>query len=151
MTALGDFSSGDVLTAADLNAIGTWTAFTPSWNNLTVGNGTQDFAYCLINNVMLLNGSLTLGTTSVMGSNPSFNLPASKTVQRPAIAGVVARDSGVATRLFYAVPSAGSTTIAFNYWTPAGTVINASGVSATSPWTWANGDYIRISIVMEVD
>ena len=28
MTALGDFSAGDVLTAADLNAIGTWTSFT---------------------------------------------------------------------------------------------------------------------------
>ena len=31
MTALGDFSSGDVLTAADLNAIGTWTTFTPNF------------------------------------------------------------------------------------------------------------------------
>ncbi len=30
MTALGDFSAGDVLTAADLNAIGTWTDYTPS-------------------------------------------------------------------------------------------------------------------------
>ena len=151
MTALGDFTAGDVLQASDLNAIGAWTAFTPSWNNFTVGNGTQDFAYCLINNVMLLNGFLTLCTTSVMGSNPSFNLPASKTVQRPAIAGVTARDFGVATRLFYAVPVTGSTTIGFSYWTPAGSVINNAAVSATTPWTWANGDYIRISIVMEVD
>jgi len=30
MTALGGFSSGDVLTAADLNAIGTWTSYTPA-------------------------------------------------------------------------------------------------------------------------
>jgi|DEB0MinimDraft_4_1074332.scaffolds.fasta_scaffold100110_1 hypothetical protein len=30
MTALGDFSSGDVLTAADLNAIGDWQSYTPS-------------------------------------------------------------------------------------------------------------------------
>lgn len=30
MTALGDFISGDVLTAADLNAIGAWTSYTPA-------------------------------------------------------------------------------------------------------------------------
>jgi len=37
MTALGDFSSGDVLTAADMNAIGEATSFTPSWG---VASGT---------------------------------------------------------------------------------------------------------------
>jgi len=30
MTALGDFTAGDVLTAADMNAIGTWSTYTPS-------------------------------------------------------------------------------------------------------------------------
>lgn len=30
MAALGDFSSGDVLTAADLNAIGDWVDYTPA-------------------------------------------------------------------------------------------------------------------------
>ena len=40
MTALGDFSAGDVLTAADLNAIGEATSFTPSWG---VSSGTLNF------------------------------------------------------------------------------------------------------------
>lgn len=37
MTALGDFSSGDVLTAADLNAVGATTAYTPT---VTAQTGT---------------------------------------------------------------------------------------------------------------
>ena len=69
------FSSGDVLTAADMNAIGEWITFTPSWSNLTVGNATQDASYCVVNNLIVVQFSITLGSTSAMGSTPVFTLP----------------------------------------------------------------------------
>lgn len=39
MTALGDFSPGDILTAADLNAIGVWQTWTPTVS-VTTGSAT---------------------------------------------------------------------------------------------------------------
>mgnify|MGYP003337539341 CR=1 FL=1 len=43
-TAFGSFTS-QVLTAGDLNtAGGSWTTFTPSFTNFTLGNGTIDRA-----------------------------------------------------------------------------------------------------------
>jgi hypothetical protein len=76
MATLGTFTAGQVLTAAELNAIGTWTAFTPSFTNFTLGDGTVDEAqYAQINNIVLVNVQVTMGTTSVMGTNPSFTSP----------------------------------------------------------------------------
>ena len=77
MTALGDFSSGDVLTAADMNAIGTWTAYTPTVYNMVIGNGTVDFKYAQINKVVHLRGVFTMGSTSTFGTtgSPFFSLP----------------------------------------------------------------------------
>jgi len=73
MTALGDFSSGDVLTAADLNGIATWTSFTPTWTNLTVGNGTYDWSlYSQVNDIVFFSIRFTLGSTSSVGTTPEL-------------------------------------------------------------------------------
>ena len=53
MATFGTFASGQVLTAAELNAAGTWTSFTPSWVNLTPGNGVVSAAYSQFNKILL--------------------------------------------------------------------------------------------------
>ena len=79
MTALGDFSSGDVLTAADLNAIGAWTAFTPNWTaGLTIGNGTDTWYYAIVNDLMVVQGFTELGSTSSVTSAVRMALPAGR-------------------------------------------------------------------------
>lgn len=56
--------------------IGTYTAYTPTWTNLTVGNGTQVSAYCRVNNFVHYQGVLTFGsTTSITGSGAGLSLP----------------------------------------------------------------------------
>ena len=78
MTALGDFTAGDVLAAADLNAIGTWASFTPSFSNFTLGNGTVDYSrYSRINDVVHVELLVTLGSTSSMSTLPTFTVPVS--------------------------------------------------------------------------
>jgi len=56
MTALGDFSAGDVLTAANLNAIGTWTTFTPTlkFGSNTITPGVQDGRYIILNELIIV-------------------------------------------------------------------------------------------------
>ena len=78
MTALGDFSSGDVLTAADMNAIGTWQTWSPNvraevgtWGGVTLLRAR----YCEINKLIV--GQIDFQITSVgTGDSGSlFDLP----------------------------------------------------------------------------
>ena len=47
-----DFSSGAVLTAAQLNQIGDFETFTPSWQNVTVGSATNSGRFAEVNEVV---------------------------------------------------------------------------------------------------
>jgi hypothetical protein len=64
MATFGTFASGQVLTAAELNAAGAWTSFTPSWVNLTPGNGVVSAAYSQFNKILFVRVKLTWGTTT---------------------------------------------------------------------------------------
>ena len=77
MATLGTFTNGDVLSAADLNAIGTWTAYTP-----TVTQGATTFTlsvnesrYTEINDVVIVSVRVTLSGTGVAGNFLLFTLP----------------------------------------------------------------------------
>ena len=152
MTALGDFSSGDVLTAADLNAIGTWTTFTPSWNNLTVGNATQDWSYCIINDFMVVTGTIVFGSTTAMGTSPSMTIPDSRVADKWSInGGVLLRENGVATRIGVASVSGPSdSTIGFNAYLVSGSDVRVTSITASAPFTWGTNDYLSATIILDV-
>ena len=57
--------NGDINATGDVrvggNAIGTWTSFTPTWTNLTVGNGTYDWSlYSRVNDIVFFSMRFTL-------------------------------------------------------------------------------------------
>jgi hypothetical protein len=79
MAEFGTFTSGSVLTAAELNAAGAWTSFTPSWTNLTVGNGVVSAAYSKFNKILFVRVYFDFGSTSSLTSNLTMTLPASLT------------------------------------------------------------------------
>jgi hypothetical protein len=70
-----DFTAGAVLTAAQLNSIGDWTAYTPTWGGLSVGNGTVDFDYAEVNGIVLVSGRLVWGSTTAITGNVSVSVP----------------------------------------------------------------------------
>jgi len=65
MTALGDFSAGDVLTAADLNAIGIWTSYnaTVSQGGSSVSLSTNAGYYIQINELVIARFFLSANAT----------------------------------------------------------------------------------------
>jgi len=81
MTALGAFSSGDVLTAADLNAIATTsTTYTPTWASTgtqpTLGNGTLSGRYIKINKLVWVQIFMLTGSTTTYGTGLySWSIP----------------------------------------------------------------------------
>ena len=54
---------------------GAWSTWTPTWTNLTIGNGTNSFSYLQMGKSVWFKGTTTLGSTSSIGTGPTFTLP----------------------------------------------------------------------------
>lgn len=51
------------------------TDWTPTYTNLTIGNGTVDLAYVEDGELIVVRWELTLGSTSTIGTNPLISPP----------------------------------------------------------------------------
>jgi hypothetical protein len=152
MATLGTFTSGQVLTAAELNAIGTFTSFTPSWTNITLGTGSSNTGqYSIVNKIMFIRSKTVLGTGGSITGTPTLTVPNSQTLATsptmlwlPSLMGV-GIDAGVNSYPLAAL-YASTTTIQMYAQTASGTYLtNTSPVSATLPFTWGVNDYIELS------
>jgi hypothetical protein len=128
--------------------IGTWTAYTPTFTNLTVGNGTVAFVYTQINKLVHVNGTFTLGSTSSVGNNPIFTLPVARhTTANELIGTGLLGDSG--TGNYMAMPFGTSTNIdcyLFRADHTVGSTVLEGGITATSPMTWTTNDFIYVNL-----
>jgi len=113
-----------------------WQDWTPTWSNLTVGNGTQSARYTQSGKTVSFVLSLVLGSTSSVGSAVvTFSLPV-VAAGSPSFAAVY-NDNG-------SNPHSGSTFP--NSTSVAGLVHDAANwVSTNSPMTWTNGDSLYVS------
>jgi len=144
------FVASTVLTAAQLNGIGESVAFTPTWTNLTVGNGTQSFRYVRVNNLVYVSGKITLGSTSAVTGNAYFTTPVTSTNQADVsvVGNTYLADSGVGNLTGIVVYS--SNLLFMNAVLSSGTYTTNSAFSATVPFVWSAGDYIAMSAVYTV-
>ena len=130
------------------NAETAWTSYTPTWTNLTVGNGTQAFRYKQIGKTVYVQGLITLGSTSSVGgliqfTNPvnqnSSNLQCVKTdtlLYRGGFNVGILYPNG-ADKWYVRVINSNSTY--------AGT----TDTSSTVPGTWTTSDFITVSYFYE--
>ena len=73
-----DFSSGAILTAAQLNSIGDFESFTPAWNSVTEGNATNNGKFCQVNELVFYQIFFDAGsTTSYSAGNISLDISGS--------------------------------------------------------------------------
>lgn len=138
MTALGDFTAGDVLTAADLNAIGDWTSFTPSWTNVTLGaSGSTNGKYAEVNDLVFYTAQFSLGGTgSVTGHvimAPPVGTADSSTTYATSHSGWV-RPTG--STIWHAMGFSTGSAIFYYAYVLTGSYANAAAVNATAPATW---------------
>jgi len=77
--ALSDITTNDVSSSAHGFApklwASAWQSWTPTWANFTINNGTNDAKYMQIGKTVFFRVVTTLGTTSSMGTAPTFTLP----------------------------------------------------------------------------
>lgn len=146
-----DVPSGDDWTAIQnyLTALSSaWTspAWSPTYTNLTISNGTVVAWYRRVGKTVDYYWQFVLGSSSAVGTVPKLTLPVAphasySTGGNAAFPGHVhLLDTGLADRQGIVKIDTGST-IQLAYWnaTPA----NAN-ITATAPWTWGTGDMITI-------
>jgi hypothetical protein len=142
MTAVGDFSPGDILSADDLNAIGVWTSYTPVLTQNVARTATINQAdYVVINKMCIVNVDLTCTTTG-SGNNISVSLPLTAVTSGTAF--------HVGSGLFYDSSATNNVLLSVDR-TTAGTEVNftANASSTILNTTLGNNDVISFSIVYE--
>jgi len=142
------FTSGQVLTAAQLNSIGEVTSFTPTISNYTRGNGTSDAGYIQINNFVYVYLRETLGSTSSISGALSLTLPVSSSARETMSGWVQFGEAGVASYAGFARPVTASS-CAIEAINAGSTYATIAAVSSSVPFTWASGDFFQIALSYE--
>ncbi len=154
----GSATSGQVLTAqgggtalwATPDYAGSWISYTPTWTRLTVGNGTNTFAYQKYGKLVAIRFSFVMGSTSSMGSDPIFSLPVNCAIYpfSTPFGQVYIEDAGVA-GYFGLARYTSQTGILLSLVGSSGSFTTNAGWSSTAPFTWGTNDYFSGQVFYE--
>ena len=150
MAAPFPFVAGQILTAAQMNSIGeAAVSFTPTFTNYTRGNGTSIAYYTQVNKLLYVYVQETLGSTSLMGTDPSMALPvaAARSTSVP-ITKMRIDDTG-ANVFFGTVMPKSTTEIGLYADNAAGTYLAFTTITAAIPMTWASTDKFAFAFIYE--
>lgn len=140
MPGPGTWQPGDVLTAADLNAIGVWTSYTPTLTQSVTRTATVNYAkHCVINKLCAVNVDLTCTTTGSLAT-VEVTLPFTGASARSTGSGFFF-DSSASTTSILMIQLNGAKTAAQFYADGAGALLNT---------TLGNNDVISFSFLYEV-
>ena len=125
------------------------TAFTPTWTNLTIGNGTNSWNYWIINDIVYIEGKTTLGSTSSITGVPTMTLPVNRATSQVAETGWgILGDAGTASFKAYVISTSSTNALFFSLLT-SGTYASEANTSATVPFTWTTNDTITAALFYE--
>lgn len=145
-----------VVTISDTSGLGgAWTSWTPTWTNLTVGNGTLTGRYVKIGKTIIANVELVFGTTtSVTGTTISVSLPVTSasrygTSSRVLYGYATLLDNGTATYPAQLEGGPSTSIVEIRAINTAGTYGTAGALTSTIPFTWTTGDSFNLTMTYE--
>jgi hypothetical protein len=159
-TRLAIGSTGNVLTvaggvptwAAPAGGL-TWEAFTPTWGNLTVGNGTVVARKATTNDYETLFIQLTFGSTTSVTGSVYVNTPTTGVIDYSLNTGTCAMSDASTGNLFLGISTNGTDggvqRVFPNALNSSSTYTTLSAMTSTVPFTWATGDILAINIYYE--
>lgn len=139
------------------SAIGAWTSYTPSWSTSTgnatpaLGNATIDAKYVQIGQTVLGRIDITFGSTTNFGTSPTtndnwqFGVPVPSADSSVSLGEIEGARSG-GQRFIGRLHLISSTQMAVEISSgrPDSVAITNTGTAdSLSPWTWANGDWLK--------
>ncbi len=135
--------------AGKLNA---WTAWSPSYTNLTIGNGTVVARAVQIGDKVEAYWSFALGSTSSVGTGPTVSLPVTRSsnyTDSEMLWGPIYLKAG-GTQFVGVIRSPSTTTVGILRHIVSGSNTVIGTVDATNPGTWTTGDTMSFTITYEV-
>ena len=145
------FVAGAVLTAAQLNGIGEKTSYTPTFTNLTLGNGTLTANYFRINKVVTVNVCVVFGTTTAITGDVAVVLP----IARAALDGLELStanlsDTGVSNYIGAVLFGGTLSSVSVRNSAVSGANVIMQNLSALIPFTWGSTDVLQFAAQYEV-
>jgi hypothetical protein len=134
-TLVADSSTSTGLAYKSAATLYPWVAYTPSFNGITIGNGTVDARYQVIGKTVNFYLRVILGTTSSVSSRLSATLPVNSRVSVNPVNGFFANTVAI----FMATPFTAGNLVYIDNLVTNGTYAAPSDVSSTTPFTWATG------------
>jgi hypothetical protein len=134
---------------------GTWTSFTPTWTNLTVGNGTySSAAYLLDGKLAHVSVALVFGSTTSISGSVSITVPEAITRKTGLVSSnntVHLQQTGVSNIVGSLISDPTDDRIFFvRVELSDGTYGSLDSISSTIPFTWATGHRIQLAMSYEV-
>jgi hypothetical protein len=135
--------------SAGLKYGNTWTSYTPTWTNITVGNGTNTGEYLRIGKMVIVKVSLTFGsTTSFTGSYVQVSLPFNADTFYANNGGVIMFDvgSGVYNGFSWNTDATKMNIQAIN---TNNLYALSADIGSTIPFTWTTNDILTAQFIYE--
>jgi hypothetical protein len=131
--------------------LGTYTSYTPSFVNVSIGNGTTLGAYCRVNNWVHYYGSFTLGSSSTVTGGITINLPINANADMSSVGqnyGLVSFYDLSATTIFAGVAryTSSASTLTASVQNAAGAYLQNQNANGSVPMTWTTGDIINFNL-----
>lgn len=121
---------------------GAWRSWTPTLTNMTQGNGTVVARYMRVGRMITYKFQFTLGSTSTIGTNPTFSVPVTAAAQGELdMCHTRLLDNSPFTRYFGWSVGATTSTIQIGQ----SVIDTLVSITATDPFTWAVNDQIFVS------
>jgi hypothetical protein len=140
--------TADSTQSTGLKYSGNWTTFTPSFFNLTIGNGTLTARYAKTAKTVNYFIRLVFGSTTSVTGSVSFTLPIAPNNTEGPIGDVFIDDPGTAGYLGQCVAFGGNPFISVGR--SDATFLKYEIINATVPMTWGTGDALNIRGSYEV-
>ena len=130
---------------------GNWVSYTPTFTNLTVGNGTLSGVYNRIGNIVYVIVRLNLGSTSAVTGGVTVSNPVNSEGDYEIVGDATLWAFGGSGVLFAGkmwASAAGSTEILAQ--NSAITHLKLEALSSTVPFTWGTGNILRLQFQYKV-
>jgi hypothetical protein len=126
---------------------GAWVTWSPTINNLTIGNGTIAARYRQIGNLVSFSIKVTFGSTTTIAGSPNIVMGVAS--NSPSVFPVYILDAGTAAYAANAYFPTGTTMYLDLIDTTSSRAL-LTAFSSTSPFTWGSGDFFSVSGSYEV-
>lgn len=130
---------------------GAWRSWTPTLTNMTQGNGTVTARYMRIGRMIAYKFQFTLGSTSTVGTDPTFSVPVTAAAQAELDMNTCRlTEVGTPTNRFFGwAVGATTSTVQVGAMEVIVGILSRTQVTATAPFTWGNTDQMFVSGVYE--